>query len=94
MHYKYSSILNVTFVTFMYGLGIPILFPIAFVFFCFLYILERLLITYYYKRPPMYDEKLIKRALEILQWAPVLMAAFGYWIMSNKQLFGNTLFVQ
>lgn len=29
IHYKYSSILNITFVTFMYGLGLPVLFPIA-----------------------------------------------------------------
>ena len=29
MHYKYSTLLNIVFVTFMYGLGIPILFPIA-----------------------------------------------------------------
>ena len=29
MHYKYSTMLNVIFVTFVYGLGIPILFPIA-----------------------------------------------------------------
>ena len=29
MHYKYSTLLNVVFVTMMYGLGMPILFPIA-----------------------------------------------------------------
>ncbi len=29
MHYKYSTLLNIVFVTFMYGLGMPILFPIA-----------------------------------------------------------------
>lgn len=29
IHYKYSAILNITFVTMMYGLGLPVLFPIA-----------------------------------------------------------------
>lgn len=29
IHFKYSSVLNITFVTFLYGLGIPLLFPIA-----------------------------------------------------------------
>ncbi len=29
IHYKYSSVLNITFVTFLYGLGIPLLFPVA-----------------------------------------------------------------
>jgi len=29
IHFKYSGIMNVTFVTMMYGIGMPILFPIA-----------------------------------------------------------------
>ena len=29
IHFKYSGILNVTFVTMLYGLGLPLLFPIA-----------------------------------------------------------------
>lgn len=42
IHFKYSGILNIAFVTMMYGAGIPILFPIAvFAYFIF-YSLERL----------------------------------------------------
>lgn len=29
LHYKYSMLLNTTYVTMMYGLAMPILFPIA-----------------------------------------------------------------
>jgi len=29
MHYKYSTMLNTTFITMMFGAGMPILFPIA-----------------------------------------------------------------
>ena len=29
MHYKYSSILTIAYITFMYGFGMPVLFPIA-----------------------------------------------------------------
>jgi len=29
MHFKYSMIMVVTFVTFMYGLAMPMLFPLA-----------------------------------------------------------------
>ena len=29
IHFKYSDALNVTFLTMMYGIGIPIIFPIA-----------------------------------------------------------------
>ncbi len=49
IHYKYSSILNITFVTMMYGLGIPILFPIAAISFLTLYLVEKVMIYYSYR---------------------------------------------
>ena len=44
MHYKYSTILNVCFVTFMYGFGLPILFPVAILAFLILYFVEKTMI--------------------------------------------------
>ena len=41
MHFKFSGILNICFVTFMYGLGLPILFPIAALSFFIIYCVER-----------------------------------------------------
>jgi hypothetical protein len=29
IHFKYSQVLNVVYITFIYGLGMPLLFPIA-----------------------------------------------------------------
>ena len=40
MHFKYSSILNIVFITFMFGFGIPELFPIAAISFWIIYFLE------------------------------------------------------
>jgi hypothetical protein len=40
MHFKYSTVLNTVFVTFMYGFGIPDLFPIAAISFLIIYLLE------------------------------------------------------
>ncbi len=42
IHYKYSFILNVVFMTFTFGAGLPILFPIAVCSLTVLYVLERL----------------------------------------------------
>jgi len=89
MHYKYSSIMTITFITFMYGFGIPILFPIACVSFLVLYVVEKLLLFYGYRLPPMYDERLSEDVLNKLQFAPVLYLAFGYWMASNDQLLSN-----
>lgn len=89
MHFKYSSLLNNIFVTFMYGLAIPILFPICLFAIIILYMVERFQITYVYKKPPMYDEKLNNAALSILKWAPFALFLFGFWLMGNKQIFSN-----
>lgn len=54
-HFKYSSILNIVFVTFMYGFGLPILFPIACVTFLITYVIEKSSLYYSYRQPPAYD---------------------------------------
>lgn len=89
MHYKYSTILNVCFVTFMYGFGLPILFPVAILAFLILYFVEKTMLYYSYRMPPMYDEKQSEMVIRIVQFAPVFYLAFGYWMCSSKQLLSN-----
>jgi hypothetical protein len=48
--------LNVIFVTFTYGMAIPLLFPIAFIYFAVSNIVERLALAYSYRKPPMFDD--------------------------------------
>jgi hypothetical protein len=89
IHFKYSGILNVTFVTMMYGVGLPILFPIAAFTYFNLYTIERLLVAYFVQLPPTFDDKMTKNAVSILRWAAVLHLFFGYWMLSSKQIFQN-----
>lgn len=65
MHYKYSTILNVTFVTFMYGFGMPYLFPVAIYSLIVLYFIEKTMLYYSYRSPPMYDEKTYEMVLRV-----------------------------
>lgn len=91
MSYKYSAILTTVCVTFMYGCALPELFPIAaFTFFNY-YAVEKFTITYWYQRPPVYDDKLNKTALELMGLAPILMLFFGYWCMGNMQIFNSKI---
>lgn len=55
IHFRFSSLMNTTFVTMMYGTALPILFPISLLAFVILYTLERCLVFYYYKQPPVFD---------------------------------------
>lgn len=89
MHYKYSSILTIVYITMMYGFGMPVLFPIAMLSFLVLYFVEKLMLFYGYVMPPMYDERLSNDVLNKLQFAPLLYLIFGYWMASNQQLLSN-----
>ena len=84
IHYKYSSILNIVFVTMMYGIGLPILFPIAAGSLFVLYMMEKIMIHFSYRAPPMYDEKLNNNVLTVLTYAPLLFLSFGHWMLSSK----------
>ena len=57
LHYKYSYILVVIYVTFLFGAGLPVLFPIAYLSLLNLYVTERLLMAYSYRKPPMYGSE-------------------------------------
>ena len=46
IHFKYSNILNIMYITLMYGLGMPILFPIAAFNFFNQYLCERIIVAY------------------------------------------------
>lgn len=83
MHYKYSAMLNTTFITMMYGAGMPVLFPIAAATLLIFYCIENWKFYYAYKQPPAYDEKLNNSVLNTLERAPLLLLGFGYWMLAN-----------
>lgn len=48
VHFKYSSVFNVTFVTMMYGVGLPILYPIAVLTYLIFWVHEKYHMAYTY----------------------------------------------
>jgi len=89
IHFKYSGVLNIVYVTMMYGMGLPLLFPIAAASIFSQWVNERVNVAYVNKLPPTLDEKLTNNAINMLKWAPVLLCANGYWMISNRQIFSN-----
>jgi hypothetical protein len=55
--------LNIVFMTFMFGAGMPILFPIALGSFLIFYVVERLCLAYSSQKPPMFDDQLNYEAI-------------------------------
>lgn len=90
MHYKYASILYMIMVCFMYGMFIPLMFPITLLGIFNTYITEKIGLIWFYHKPPMYDESLGDRAFELLKRPPYLMFLMGYWVVGNRQIFQNS----
>jgi len=93
IHYKYSTVLNVIFVSFMFGFGMPIFFCIGMGSFVILYFIEKSMLYWSYMQPPMYDQRLNDSVLNKMKYAPCFFLAFGYWMASNNQLLSNQFLV-
>jgi len=89
IHFKYSGVLNIVYITMMYGMGMPILFVLAAFNFFNQWVCERLIVAYQVKLPPALDDKLTNNAIEMLKYAPILLLFNGYWMISNKQIYEN-----
>ena len=83
--------MNIVWITFLFGAGMPILFLIALAGLIFTYISERLRMAYSYQKPPMYDSRLTQHTLNYLRMAPYFYAVYAAWLFSNQQVFRNTV---
>ena len=86
---KYSSIIMVAFVTMMYGIGMPILFPVGAFGFIMMYMVHKSKLFWAHQRPPMFDDELNNYVLNTLTYAPILMLGFGFWMLTNPEMFSN-----
>ena len=79
IHYRYAMILLQIGVAFCYGCTMPPLYAIACLAFVILYINERLLVCYYYREPPAFDEKMTMLTLDIVKYVPFIMLPMAFW---------------
>jgi hypothetical protein len=77
--YRYANMLNITFMTLMYGTALPLLYPIALLAFLFLYIQDHVYLVYLSGATPNYDKAVNARFLTILKCAPAFMLGIGFW---------------
>lgn len=89
IHFKYSDCLNITFLAMLYGLGMPIMFPMASVILLNQRLAERIQVAYNYRQPPAMDNSLSDSVLSIMKYAPVMLLFNGFWLMDNRQFFDN-----
>lgn len=93
MHFKYSSILVQVYVSFMYGMFMPILFLVSLLGMFNMYVVERLSLAYIFRQPPHFDATINSRAIKILKTAPMLMLLLdiGQWVIDKFSSMNLTL---
>lgn len=93
IHYQYANMLIITWVTFLFAPGLPILIPLALLGCCILYCTNRLGLAYFYRKPTIFDQKMNQTTLKMLGFAPILYVCMGAWVYSNQQTFRNKITV-
>ena len=83
MDYKFSVMTTVLFVAMMYGAGIPVLYPIAVLYFFVTYWTNKFLIFNCYRKPEMLDESLPERTVKLFKYALALHMFLSMLMFSN-----------
>ena len=88
---KYTVILNSIFVTFTYGMVIPVLFIVSFISFMFQYAIDKYLLVYnYYKYVPLRSDRKVFTFLQITKYAPCILMIFTARVLRyNSCVFGK-----
>lgn len=89
LSYLYADSLNVIFLAMFYGIGMPIMFPMAAVILASQRLCQRLRVAYLCRLPPFLGNELSQAVYAVMKWAPLFMLYNAYWLMGNRQTFTN-----
>lgn len=86
-----AHLISVTFIVFTYGFAMPILFIAGTVCLAVKYILDKLLVTYFYRQNTNHNENVSKIIFHMLKYAPVLYFVWGgTTLLNNACMVSNT----
>lgn len=91
LYEKYPRLLNIIFVSSFYGFGLPLLPILIFICLIISYFVDRFVVAFYHRKPPLYDDTLNVVSIHLLKWAAFWYIAIAFWMLTNKQIFGNDL---
>ena len=78
--FRYSNMLTVLSVTFLYSGGMPILYPVAALFFFISYWVDKCLLLRCYRKPIKFDERLARSTLGFFKYI-LILHIIGFFIM-------------
>jgi len=83
---RQSSIIFYVAITFIYSGGLPVLYPIASIYFFFTYWTDKWLLIKYYKEPPQYSYKMVKDIANTFKFCIVLHFAITYAMYKDPKI--------
>ena len=86
---RVTDMVVMVWVSFLFGPGQPILFWLALFYFWLQYTIDRCLMAYSYRKPPMLDNSMNKSAVWLMTFGPWLYCLFSIILFSNQSVFEN-----
>jgi len=83
IHFKYSTALNMIFVAMMYGIAMPIMWPLCAVAILSQRITEKIQVAWLVQLPPAMDDQITRHVMSLLKYAPIFLLCNGYWLLDN-----------
>ena len=80
MEFRYANMLTVLAVAFLYSGGMPIMYPVAGLYFFITYWMDKCLLFNCYRRPVQYDNYLARRILGIFKYI-LILHIIGFLLM-------------
>ena len=84
IYVKYTSVMNITFTAMMYGISMPILFPLAALTIYNMRIVDRIEVAWLSKLPPQMSESITRYVMSLMKFAPLFLIFNSYWIIDNR----------
>ena len=86
LEYRYSNILSILAVIFMYSSGMPILYVFGVIYFLTTYWIDKWMLFRYYKKPVMFDSYIARHSLNWFKYI-LLLHCIGFTVMfSNSEI--------
>lgn len=77
------------FMSAMYSFGMPVINILNIISLILGYLIEKIIVAWYFRKPPLYDDTLNRNTVYYMKWASLIYCAFAYWMITNKQIFEN-----
>lgn len=83
LEFRYSNILGITAIIFMYSSSMPILYIFGIFYFFITYWIDKWLLFRYYKKPVMFDSYLARKSLNWFKYI-LLLHCLGFLVMFSN----------